>query len=177
MDAVHTPIDMRARQKPLRARFRERPADATVTDVARTVPHASTDVLHGTVIPGNRDDATPVRYGVHWAVGGLHDLPVPGDLLCAALAACAESTLRIVASRMGLLLDHLSCSVTADVDVRGTLAVDPTVDVGFQRVTVHVDLRAPTAPPEAVRKLLAAAEHSCVVLRTLRHGVTVDFRA
>jgi uncharacterized OsmC-like protein len=147
-----------------------------VTDEAHTVSQPA-DVLHGTVLAGNRDEATPMRYGVHWAVGGLHDLPVPGDLLCAALAACAESTLRIVASRMKLSLDYLGCAVTADLDVRGTLAIDPTVDVGFQRIAVQVDLRAPTAPAEAVRQLLATAERSCVVLQTLRHGVTVEFRA
>jgi uncharacterized OsmC-like protein len=177
MEAVHASIDMRARQEPLRHRFRQRPADARVTDEARTASHPPDDVLHGTVVPGNREDATPVRYGVHWAVGGLHDLPVPGDLLCAALAACAESTLRIVASRMGLSLEHLSCTVIADVDVRGTLAIDPTVDVGFQRITVRVDLRAPTVPAEALRLLVAAAERSCVVLQTLRQGVAVEFRA
>jgi hypothetical protein len=88
----------------------------------------------------------------------------------------ARRCTRIVASRMGPSLDYPSCRVTADVDVRGTLAVDPTVDVGFQRIAVQVDLRAPTAPAEAVRRLLAAAEHSCVVLRTLRQGVAVEFR-
>lgn len=43
-----------------------------------------------------------VPVGVHRAVGGLHDAPTPGDLLCAALAACQDSTFRMIANIMNM---------------------------------------------------------------------------
>jgi uncharacterized OsmC-like protein len=70
--------------------------------------------------------------GIHHAVGGYHDAPNPGDLLCAALASCLDSTLRIIAARLGVRLVALEVDVTADVDVRGTLMLDRAVPVGLR---------------------------------------------
>ena len=112
-------------------------------------------------------------FAVHWAVGGRHDGPVPGDLLCAALASCAESTLRIVASHHRLRLDAVRCIATGDVDVRGTLGVSRGVDIGFQQMQLQIELTAPRASASERRRLLRAVENSCVVLQTLRNGVSV----
>jgi uncharacterized OsmC-like protein len=71
----------------------------------------------------------------HWgspAVGGPHDAPTPGDMLCAALAACQDSSIRMVANLYSIELKFLQVCVEADVDVRGTLAVDENVPVVFQ---------------------------------------------
>jgi uncharacterized OsmC-like protein len=47
--------------------------------------------------------------------------------------------------------------------------------VGFQRMRCRVDMQAaPGTDPKTMEKLRAAAEHSCVVLQTLRSGVTVE---
>ncbi|MBV5331716.1 OsmC family protein, partial [bacterium] len=70
--------------------------------------------------------------GVHSALGGVHDAPTPGDLLCAALAACQDSSIRMVANILGVELEHLQVKVTAQVDVRGALAMSQEVPVGFQ---------------------------------------------
>jgi organic hydroperoxide reductase OsmC/OhrA len=48
------------------------------------------------------------------AVGGFTgdgDVPCPGDLLLAALAACQETTLRMVAATMGIDLEELEVPV------------------------------------------------------------------
>lgn len=67
------------------------------------------------------------------------------------------------------------CDVTADVDVRGTLLVDKAVPVGFQSMQCHVDAQAAEdTDPKLVQRLLAAAEHSCVVMQTLRSGVPIE---
>ena len=65
--------------------------------------------------------AVPV--GVHRTIGGLHDAPTPGYILCAALAACQDSSVRMVANILGITLEYLEVEVTGDVDVRGTLAM------------------------------------------------------
>lgn len=163
---------MRDRQRPLTRLYREEPAAAWVTDEASTF--GSADPLHSEVVLGPaRQVCVPVA--VHTAVGGDSDAPVPGDILCAALASCFDSTLRVVANRLCVEIRHLCVRVTSEVDVRGTLRVDDTVPVAFQRMGLSVDLQlAEGSTPQARQLLLAAAEHSCVVMQTLRAGVTVE---
>lgn len=165
---------VRARQDPLRRRYREAPGAATITDCACTVFDASRDAFHGRVVPGGAGRAAAFDFGIHHAVGGDHDLANPGDLLCAALAGCLDSTLRMIAERMGIVVEALRVEASARVDVRGTLAVAPDVPVGFQSIRCRVHLRlAPGVPETAAGRLLEAAERACVVLRTLGSGVPV----
>jgi uncharacterized OsmC-like protein len=53
-------------------------------------------------------------------------------MLCAALAACLDSTIRIIADHLDVTLSSLEVGVTAEVDVRGTLLMDRKVPGGFQ---------------------------------------------
>jgi uncharacterized OsmC-like protein len=162
------------RQGPLRERYRRAPADAWIEDGARTLNACAEDPFHGTVVPANGSDA-PVRFGIHRAVGGFHDYPNPGDLLSAALAACFDSTLRIVADHLGICLESLDVEVIAECDVRGCLQVDPAVRVGFQRMRCRVRLQPGNEIDEnKARMLVAVAENCCVVLQTLRNGVAVE---
>jgi len=162
------------RQGPLHARYRTIPADAWITDGARTVNACGEDPFHGNVVPANGSDAL-LRFGIHRAVGGFHDYPNPGDLLSAALAACFDSTLRMVADHLGIRLKSLNVEVTAECDVRGCLQVDAAVPVGFQRMRCRVRLEPRDETDEnKTRMLVAVAENCCVVLQTLRNGVTVE---
>ena len=169
------PTTARARQAPLGERYRENPGAATITDRGRTQNGVQTDPFHGQAVPGSQEYGLSWPFSIHSAVGGYHDGPNPGDLLCTALAACLDSTIRIVADRIGVPLAYLAVDVTADVDVRGTLMLARDVQVGFKTMRCHVDLR-PAAPtkPELVQKLLAAAERSCVNMQTLRAGLPID---
>lgn len=169
---THTSL-VQGRQDPLRENYRRRPEEALITDQARAVGGKVDDPFHGFVNIGEQVDSK-LRFGIHRAVGGFHDLPNPGDMLCAALAACLDSTLRMVANRLGLAIKRLEVSVCAEADVRGALRVDETVPVGFQRLECSVLIEtANEADAERRTLLLNAAEHSCVVLRTLRGGVEV----
>lgn len=108
--------------------------------------------------------------GVHRAIGGLHDAPTPGDILCAALAACQDSAVRVVANLLGVELEFLAVEVTADRDVRGAMAIDKLVPVGFQSMHCSVRLRAKAGTnPDLLEKLRVAAERCCVVQQTLRN--------
>jgi uncharacterized OsmC-like protein len=167
-------VDVRSRQDPLRKHYRESPDDARITDRAKTTGGTGMDPFHGKVVPGSEDRGVEWPFGIHRAVGGDHDLPNPGDLLAAALAACLDSTIRIIAARIGVSLTSLSVEVKADVDVRGCLQVDRVVPVGFQEMRCHVDLKAANGTePQAVQMLLAASENSCVNFQTLRSGVRI----
>lgn len=129
---------VRERQDPLRKRYREAPEEACITDHA-VASSAGVDPFHGKVAAGG---GAPFAYGIHRAVGGDHDLPNPGDLLCAALAACLDSSLRLIAARMAVKLETLEVAATAFADVRGCLMVDSSVPAGFQRIEVDVRLGA-----------------------------------
>jgi uncharacterized OsmC-like protein len=161
------------RQGPLRDRYARVPAEARIFDGAQTLNACKGDAFHGSVVPANAS-GMPLRFGIHRAIGGDHDLPNPGDLLCSALAACLDSSLRMLADHLGVRLASLQVTVTAECDVRGCLLVERGVPVGFQRMRCSVRLQ-PEAGVEdgAMQMLLAAAENSCVVLQTLRNGVPV----
>ena len=59
--------------------------------------------------------------------------------------------------------------VEGDVDVRGALRVCSETPVGFQQFRIRVDMQcAAEMPAETRAAIVAAAEHSCVVLQTLR---------
>jgi hypothetical protein len=103
---------VRGNQAPLRTHYQYSPRSAQVIDHARTAGNDPTDPFHSRVepMPGS---GVSIPVGVHRAVGGLHDAPTPGDILCAALAACQDSTLRMVANILGITLEYLSVEVTA----------------------------------------------------------------
>ena len=80
---------VKARHERLRERYLEASADAWICDGARTVYNHDADPFHGVVRAGEHGTGE-LRFGVHRALGGDHDLPNPGDILCAALAACLD---------------------------------------------------------------------------------------
>ena len=161
------------RQSPLRERYRRVPTDAWIRDGAQTINACGGDPFHGAVIPAD-SAGTPLCFGIHRAVGGDHDYPNPGDLLSAALAACLDSTLRMLADHLGVRLQSLEVKVEAECDVRGCLLVEHSVPVGFQKMRCTVRLQpVRQVEPERLQMLLGAAEGSCVLLQTLRNGVTV----
>ncbi len=166
---------VRDRQAPLRAAYTQHPEQAITRKwartSARTVPPA--DPFHGEVEVGDGYE-TVMRYGIDHAVGGLHDLPNPGDLVCAALAACADATIRMAAEAYGVTLEGLMVEVTSDWDARGALAVDRAVRVGLQAIECSISLKAaPGTDPRLVDRVATAGERYCVVLDTLRGGTNV----
>ena len=168
-------MNIRERQRPLRERYTADPEAAKITLRVRGGHADLDDPLHCEVAMTAVSDLA-YRTGAHPAVGGVGDVPCSGDLLLAALAACQEITLRMVAANMGIEIADLVVDVDADWDARGTLAF-PGVPVGLTaircatRVTVRGDARG-----ERAERLLRSAEKYCVVLNTLRTGVPVESR-
>lgn len=163
-------------QTPLRRQYTETPALAMVTDHARSCGTDPADPFHSRVAPMDGCGVC-VPVGVHRAVGGLHDAPTPGDLLCAALAACQDSAVRLVANRLGIELIALEVRVTAQVDVRGALGMDAEVPVGFQSMTCDVHLKAKAGTPAKLLDVLSsAAQRCCVVQQTLHRPPPVTTR-
>ena len=177
-ETPETAIESMNRRRAKRIRtYRKHPEEARIVDGARTfqTKHAPDDPAHTELEAGLGYEHPTVSVGVHRALGGLHDMPNPGDILCAALAACTDSTLRQVAGQLKVDIERLSVTVRGDVDVRGTLCVSADVPVQFQQMRIVVDLElAEGTLPRHREKLMAATEYCCVVLQTLRNGVPVS---
>ena len=166
-----TKVDMKARQMPLREHYVCTPFAALISDHATTRCDTVRpgQPLYGEVEFGD-PGATRLPISLHKGVGGQSDLPVPGELLSAAVASCLDSTIRVIANMFGLELQTLEVHVDAKVDLRGTLRMDPDVSVAFQDIDISVNIVPVQDVPEAhLEAIVAAAEQSCVVLQTLRN--------
>jgi uncharacterized OsmC-like protein len=162
------------RQASLRQAYVDDPARARSVKWAATVASSEADAFHSVVHIG-KGYGVSQRTGIDHSVGGDHDLPNPRDLLCAALAACEDGTIRMIADLLGIPIADLQVEVTGDVDARGCLAIDRAVRVGFRSMTCRVHLRVPAdVEPRRIAMLQAHAERACVNIDTLRWGVPVD---
>ena len=169
-------LSVLALQAPLRKKYVTSPDAAWVTDHASTSSIDHLDPFHATVEPMTGCGVT-IPVGVHAALGGPHDVPTPGDILCAALAACQDSSIRMVANILGVELVGLRVHVTAGADVRGTLAMSQDVPVGFQQMSCTIDIQVKEGTDAALlERLKFTAERSCVVLQTLRTPPPISVR-
>ena len=167
-------VDVRARQAPIRQRYGEDPGSAPVVLRVHGGGGDLGDPLHCVVVPESVPEAV-LRAGAHPAVGGDGDVPCSGDLLLAALAACQETTVRMVAANMGIDLEELEVSVEGDWDPRGTLAMGREFTVGLTAIRAHTRVVVgEDERGERAERLLRSAERYCVVLDTLRRGVPVE---
>lgn len=165
------PIDIRQLQAPLRARYESNAEAALITDRAKT---SSTQVPAEQPLYGMLEFSDPSRtqfpIALHSGVGGRSDLPVPGDILCAAIASCLDTTIRVITNFLNIRLKELSVDVQGDADLRGTLKMCKDTPVAFCDIRIHA-LMVPEGDvaSETMDAILTAAEASCVVLQTLRN--------
>jgi uncharacterized OsmC-like protein len=93
----------------------------------------------------------------------------PGDVLLAALAACQDVTLRMIASSLGIELEAVDVEVSGEIDLRGALLLSRDVPNGFRSIRCASRVRVkPGTSPEATARLGQLAEQCCVVMSTLR---------
>src|SRR3989440_11511965 len=166
-------VNVRELQTPIRQRYRDDPQAALIRLKVRSAQADLSDPLHCAAQALSTPSISWLS-GAHPAVGGTGDVPCSGDLLLGALAACQETTIRMVAANMGIELASLEVEIEGDWDARGTLAMGD-YPIGLTaircttRVTVPQDVRG-----ERAERLLRSAEKYCVVLNTLRNGVPVE---
>jgi uncharacterized OsmC-like protein len=158
--------ELRQLQAPLKDRYRTNPEAGKVVLRAegRLGENVSCSVATGRAL---------VEAGLHPATGGTGQLACSGDMLLEALVACAGVTMNAVATAIGLELRGGTIRAEGDIDFRGTLGVAREAPVGFSAIRLLADLDT-TATAEQVATLLRLTERYCVVLQTLRGGVTVE---
>jgi uncharacterized OsmC-like protein len=153
------PEQLRALQAPLKERYRQEPETAAIT------LKASGTLGEGVSCKVQTGKAL-IAAGLHPATGGNGLNVCSGDMLLEALVACAGVTLNAVATALGINIRQGSIRAEGDLDFRGTLGVDKTVPVGFQRIRLNFDLQA-DATEEQLATLLKLTERYCVVYQTL----------
>lgn len=163
-------------QAQVRAAYKTQPELATVTTQAITGGTDISDPFHATVRTIDGGGCT-IAFGTHRAVGGPYDAPCPGDLFCAALAACLDSSVRLAANVIGVELTDLRVHVKGTLDVRGAMGISREVPGGFQRIDSDVHLKvADGTPTEKLDLLRKAVDRCCVVGQTLKAPPPVQTR-
>jgi uncharacterized OsmC-like protein len=158
--------ELRALQAPIKDRYKTNPHAALVTLRAegRLGEDVTCKVDTGRAL---------VAAGLHPASGGDGLSACSGDMLLEALVACAGVTLAAVATATGIVVRSGSVQAEGDLDFRGTLGVDKSVPVGFQRIRLHFDLDT-DASEEQLSTLLRLTERYCVVYQTLCQSPAVN---
>ncbi len=151
-------------------------ASACITDSAEVIGINLHDPFR-TSVSINDKMKVPFKIGVHKAVGGDHDFPNPGDLLCASLASCFESTIRMISNKLRIELIETKIKATAQVDVRGTLMTDTTVPVEFQSMHIEAFIIAKNTNEKLLYTLINAAKRSCIVYQTIKKGIPITINA
>ena len=158
--------ELRELQAPLKERYKKEPGAALITLKA-----------HGTLDEGI---ACKVETGRALAIAGLHPATggsgrelCSGDMLLEALVACAGVTFKSVATAFDIDIRSGKVEAEGDLDFRGTLGVDREAAVGFKTIRLTFTLDT-DAGQDQLDKLLAVTERYCVVLQTLRKGMTAE---
>jgi len=159
--------ELRARQRPIKERYRQDPEAALLT------LHAEGQLDDQEIGCSVQTGRAIVEAGLHPATGGTGTLACSGDMLLQALVACAGVTLRSVATSLEIPVDG-TLRVEGDLDFRGTLGVasEDGVPVGFREIRLIFDLDA-DCTEEQLAKLIELTERYCVVYQTLAGGVPV----
>ncbi len=163
MDAVA----LRARQAPLKERYKHDPRSAVITLKAQ-------GTLDETRIACKVETGRALALaGLHPATGGSGLELCSGDMLLEALVACAGVTLKAVATALDVPIASAEVSAEGDLDFRGTLGVARDAPVGFTQIRLRFEI-ASAATQSQLDQLLRLTERYCVVYQTLRGGTPTE---
>jgi uncharacterized OsmC-like protein len=159
---------LKTMQAPIKAKYKENPASATVT------LRAQGRIGEGIACRVETGKAL-VEAGLHPATGGNGLQACSGDMLLEALVACAGVTLKAVSTALSIPLRDAKVVAEGDLDFRGTLGVAKDAPVGFRDIRLKFELDS-DASEEQKKKLLELTERYCVVLQTIRNSPPVATR-
>lgn len=158
--------EFRARQAPLKDRYRQEPQSALVHGRAEAILSADGGAHIATW-------AGVASAGLHPATGGDGTMACSADMLLQAVASCAAVTLNSIAIARGVTLRKAVVRAEGTWDARGTLGVSREAPVGLTdlRLIFELDTDVDRATQQ---RLIELAERYCVVLQTLRHPPNVE---
>ena len=169
---------LRAKQKPLKDKYRSDPSSALVTLSSSGSLDPTSTSLTCSLSTGA---AARKVAGLHQAAGGegfdASGELCSGDMLLESLVACFGVTVRAVATSLGIPLNGGSIMVEGDLDFRGTMGVKDSdgnaVPVGFKKIRLITRLEMDDEYKSKAETLIQLSQRYCVVLQTLK-GVDVE---
>ncbi|MEM1398474.1 MAG: OsmC family protein [Pseudomonadota bacterium] len=162
--------ELRGRQAPLKAKYKDDPSSARVTVRAEGIIDGEAPICH---VPGWAGTA---KAGLHPSTGGDGSEACSADMLLEALVACAGVTLKAVAVAMEIPLQSAKVIAEGTFDARGTLGVDKAAPVGLSEVTLRFEVESP-ADPAKLEKLVQLSERYCVIYQTLKNSPALTSEA
>jgi uncharacterized OsmC-like protein len=123
-------------------------------DDSRTTPFVFTNG-EPPVLLGNNEGANPVEFLLH------------------ALAGCVTTTFVLHATARGIRIRRISTRMAGDLDLRGLLALDDSVQPGYQRIRIEMDVDADCSERE-LDDLLAFTHAHSPVCNTVCRPVPVE---
>ena len=107
------------------------------------------------------------------SLGGTERGPDPASLPLAGLASCTATAFVLMSALMEIPIESVEVSVTADLDLRGSLGAEEGVPSGYTDIRYEARIKS-SASDERIRELAAAAERMCPVHDTLTrpHRIT-----
>ena len=96
------------------------------------------------ILLGNNEGANPVEFLLH------------------ALAGCVTTTTILHATARGIQIRKLSTELVGNIDVKGLLAMDDNSQVGYESITIKMDIEANCSDEEIDELLAFAKDHSPV---------------
>ena len=126
---------------------------AGTEDASRTEPFVFTNG-EPPVLLGNNEGANPVEFLLH------------------ALAGCVTTTTVLHAAARGIRIRRLSTVLAGSIDLQGLLALDDSVPVGYESITIRMDIEA-DASDEEIDDLIAFAKGHSPVCNTVCRPVPV----
>ncbi len=154
--------ELRARQAPIKARFKDDPGSAIQAMRAEAQLVVSDQACRVETAAGT------VTAGLHPSAGGDGRDACAAEMLLQALVACAGTTLGAVATAMGVPVRGGTITAEGTLDFRGTLGVSKETPIGFTTIKVTYALDT-DADPAQLDTLLKLTERYCVVYQTLKN--------
>jgi uncharacterized OsmC-like protein len=158
--------ELRAKQAPFKAKYKDQPASALQTLTAQ----GSLKSAEVTCDVGTFRGSVPA--GLHPSTGGDGTAACSADMLLQALVGCAGVTLNAVATALGIPVRGGNVRAEGDLDFRGTLGVSKDAPVGFIAIRLTFDLDT-DATPEQLETLLRLTKRYCVVYQTLAQPAAI----
>ena len=97
----------------------------------------------------------------HPTLGHGHG-PTPQEFVLHALAACITAGVATGAAARNIQLNSVTSEVSADIDVRGVLGVDPDIRKGFSNVSITFAIDADCDEEQKDALVAAGAKYSAV---------------
>jgi uncharacterized OsmC-like protein len=147
----------KTREQPELAQFR---FSAKNTWVEGTASESSMQEWYG--LGAEHSYAQEFRFRAdHPTLGHGHG-PTPQEYVLHALAACITAGIATGAAARNIALHRVSSTVSADIDVRGVLGVDPDVRKGFSNVEIEFEIDADCDEDQKDMLLAGGAKYSAV---------------